>query len=301
MGWERRLRGTGSGGRIMCPSSERKTILVMKGIGKRFPGVEALKEVDFDLSEGEVHSLVGANGAGKSTLVNILCGMFRDYTGGVTLSGRAVRITSPRKSHRCGISVVSQDFNLVEDFTVAENIYLNCEPTVFGFISRRKMLDACDSWLRLFDIKLDPAARVSGLSVVECQLVEVIKALQRDNRILIMDEPTAVLSSKETDLLYGVIKDLKKRRISIILISHRFEDIFAVSDRVTVLRDGERVFSGETRTTTGGQIVEYMLGRQRMGIARKATHACGHAVLNACNIWGAKVRDVSFELCAGSV
>ena len=285
----------------MCPPASKKTILAMKGVGKRFPGVEALKDVDFDLVEGEVHSLVGANGAGKSTLVNILCGVFRDYTGSVTIDGRAVRITSPRKSHRLGVSVVSQDFSLVEGFSVAENIYLNCEPQKFGFINRNKMIDTCDRWLGLFDIRLDPAAKISSLSVVECQLVEIIKALQRNSRILIMDEPTAVLSSRETSLLYGIIEDLKERAISIILISHRFEDIFEVANRVTVLCAGRKVFNAETGATTVGEIVGHMLGKQRTDVVRNTTNRGDHKILAARSIGGTRVRNVSFELYSGEV
>jgi ribose transport system ATP-binding protein len=285
----------------MSSSKCKKTILAMESIGKTFPGVQALKSVDFNLIEGEVHSLVGANGAGKTTLINILCGIFPDYTGTIRLDGKVVKMSNPKKSRKLGISLVSQEFNLVKDFTVVENIYLNSEPRKFGLIDKRKMNDACSHWLRLLDIKIDPKTKISSLSIVECQLVEIVKALHCKSRILIMDEPTAVLSSKETSLLYDIMNDLRDQNISIIFISHRFEDVFKVSDRVTVLRDGHKVFCGETKSTTSSEIVNHMLGKQGSSVPKHTTNRSDQKVLSAKNITGGKLNDVSFDVYAGEI
>lgn len=285
----------------MNSSVSNETVLSMKSIGKRFPGVQALKEVDFDLMKGEIHSLVGANGAGKSTLINILCGVFSDYTGVIELNGKFIKITKPKKSHKLGISVVSQEFNLIKDFTVAENIYLNSEPRKGGFIDRRTMNDNCNYWLSLLDIDLDPNTKISTLSIIECQLVEIVKALHNNSSILIMDEPTAVLSSRETKMLYKIMKDLQRRGVSIILISHRFEDVFEVSDRVTVLRDGQKVFSDKTNLTTSNEIINYMLGKRGTDITKNATNRSDQKIFSAKKIHSRKLNDISFDIYAGEV
>ncbi|MBN1618621.1 sugar ABC transporter ATP-binding protein [Candidatus Dojkabacteria bacterium] len=284
----------------MC-SIPSKMLLAMESIGKRFPGVQALENVNFDLVEGEIHSIVGANGAGKTTLINILCGVFPDYDGIIKLDNKIVKITNPRKSRKLGISVVSQEFSLIKDFTVAENVYLNSEPRRFGFINKGKMNNACSHWLRKLGIKLDFRKKVSTLSVVECQLVEIIKALQSNSRILILDEPTAVLSGKETKVLYKVMKDLQCQGVSIILISHRFEDVFRVSDRVTVLRDGQKMFSTKTNLTTTDEIVDYMLGKQGARFTKMPTNRSERKLFSVKQINTKKLCNISFDVYEGEV
>lgn len=282
----------------------REPILEMKSINKSFPGVHALKDVDFDLMEGEVHAIVGENGAGKSTLINILGGVFHEYTGIIKVNGESIRINNPRKSQQLGITSISQEFNLIRNLTISENIFLGCEPLnskKLGIINRNQMNIISKSLLKVFGLNINPNTMVSQLTIVECQIVEIIKTLNKETKILIMDEPTAVLTFKETEVLYGTIEKLKNQNVSIILISHRFEDIVRVSDRVTVLRDGEKVFCGDTKSVSLNKIIQLMLGKEKIEIKKFEVNEKVKKLFVVKNLNSKKLKNISFDLYEGEM
>lgn len=225
-------------------------LLETRGLAKRYPGVTALKGVDLSAEAGEVHALVGANGAGKSTLLNILCGVQRPSSGEILLDGSPTSFASPADALALGIATVHQEFSLVPQLSVARNVFLGREPAGrFGLVDRDRLLADTAALLARFDLALDPSAEVSRLSVAEQQLVEIARALSFDARVLILDEPTAVLSLAEQANLFGIVRRLRARGILVIFVSHHLREVLAIADRVTVLRDGERIATrpvGET-------------------------------------------------------
>ena len=283
---------------------EYKEILNLKGIGKSFPGVKALDDIDFNLAAGEVHALIGANGAGKSTLVNILAGVYQDYVGSISIEGRETKFASPKESLRAGISVIAQEFNLVDELSLSENIFLGNEPLTFkglGILNRAQMHSRARGIFESFGVSLDPRIRVGHAGVAVKQLTEIGKALHRDTKILLMDEPTAALSSKEISVLYEVVNDLKNRGVAILYISHRFEDIYEVSDTVTVLRDGQRVFSGATKNTTAEELTAHMLGRAVVDEKRGVRVSQPQTLLEINGLTSTTLNQVSFKVNAGEV
>ncbi|MBM3700979.1 MAG: sugar ABC transporter ATP-binding protein [Actinobacteria bacterium] len=243
--------------------SDNNLFLQMVNITKVFPGVTALKNVDFEVKYGEVHALVGENGAGKSTLIKILGGLFRPDAGEIILEKKKVVFTSTSQSQQNKIAVIYQEFNLVPDLSVAENIFIGREPKIPGrlFINWKKMNADAKKILDRLDISLDPRRYVSDLSVAERQMVEIAKALSLYAKMIIMDEPTATLTEKEVIKLFEIIKELKKQDVAIIYISHRLEEAFKLSDRITVLRDGEKIGTKLTPHTTQDDIVSMMVGK----------------------------------------
>ncbi|MBN1298849.1 MAG: sugar ABC transporter ATP-binding protein [Actinobacteria bacterium] len=247
----------------MDTAKKNNTVLLMKNITKIFPGVIALKNVDFDVQYGEVHALVGENGAGKSTLIKILSGLYRPDSGDIILEGRKVSFSNTHQAQQNRIAVIYQEFNLVPDLSVAENIFIGREPKIFGklFINWKKINANAKSILDRLDIDLDCKRFVSDLSVAERQMVEIAKALSLDARLIIMDEPTATLTEKEVIKLFEVINELKKNGVSIIYISHRLEEAFKLSERITVLRDGEKISTKLTSQTNEDEVVSMMVGK----------------------------------------
>jgi ribose transport system ATP-binding protein len=236
--------------------------LLLKGIRKEYPGVCALEDVDFEVVLGEVHALVGVNGAGKSTLIKILSGATRMDKGGIFLDGSQLDISSPHKAMALGISVIYQEFNLVPELSVAENIFLGREPrTHLGFVDRKKMYQQAEELLGTLGSPVGPRVKVADLGVAHQQLVEIAKALAVKAKIIAMDEPTATLSLQETERLFSIIKLLKKEGRGIIYISHRIEEIFQIADRVTVLRDGRLVGTCRLGEVSRDRLIEMMLGR----------------------------------------
>jgi ribose transport system ATP-binding protein len=237
--------------------------LEMRGITKRFPGVLALDRVDFEAERGEIHAIVGQNGAGKSTLMKILGGAFSDYEGEIFIDGKPVIIRSPKDSRAAGVAVIYQELNLVPDLTVAENIFLGREPTKFlGLVDFAKMRDEARKVLAQLDPTIDPDAKVRELPVGKQQLTEIAKALSQNARILIMDEPTSALTEAETQKLYDIIRKLKAQGTTILYVSHRLREVFAISDRITVLRDGRKVGTVKTAEADPRQVVAMMVGRE---------------------------------------
>jgi ribose transport system ATP-binding protein len=236
-------------------------ILRMEGICKRFPGVQALADVHLEVRPGEVHVLLGENGAGKSTLMKVLCGQVAADAGTVTFAGRAIRPASPLEAERLGLVMIHQEFNLIHGLTVAENVFLGHEPTHAGLIRADVMRERSRELLARLRCCVHPDATVAGLSVAEQQLVEIARALRQRARLLVMDEPTAALSDAETAALFEVIRSLCGGGVPVIYISHRMRDIFAVGDRVTVMRDGRTVATRDVRGSEMTELIRLMVGR----------------------------------------
>ncbi len=237
-------------------------ILEMRGIEKAFSGIPVLKRANFALRRGEVHALMGGNGAGKSTLMKILTGVYTKDGGAVSIEGREINFSTPVEAERAGIAMIFQEFSLVPTLTVAQNMFLNREPRSAGgaFLRDAEARRQAQEIIAELDAKIDVSTPVEQLSVGMCQMVEIAKALSKNARILIMDEPTSSLSKEETDTLFRLIERLKTNGISIVYISHRMAEIFAVCDRITVLRDGESVLTDDCGKLTMEALVAAMLG-----------------------------------------
>ena len=240
----------------------RQPILQLEGITKRFPGVLALDRVDLELHASEVHVLLGENGAGKSTLMKILAGVYPADSGRIVLRGAAVKIQSPRQAREHGISIIYQEFNLIPELTVAQNIFLGREPrTSLGLVDQAKLAAEAKRYLEMLRADIAVTAKVASLGVAQQQLVEVAKALSLEARILIMDEPTATLSEPEIVRLFATIRVLKQNGVSVIYISHRLQEIRQIGDRVTVLRDGRAVGTRNIADTGLDALIQMMVGR----------------------------------------
>jgi len=235
----------------------------LRGISKEFPGVKALDDVSLEIRGGEVHMLLGENGAGKSTLMKVLCGACRADAGTFLHDGRPVEISSPADARKFGIAVIFQDFTLVPCLDIAQNIFLGREfrSRVPGLIDRRRIHAEASRVLEAIGLEIDPRTRVRRLGVAQQQMVEIAKALSQDARILVMDEPTAALSDRETERLFAMMARLRQRGVAIIYISHRLAEVFSLGDRITVLRDGRRVGSARPSETTPDDLVRLMVGR----------------------------------------
>lgn len=248
------------------PARDRSTepdavILALHQIGKTFPGVVALAEVSLDLRRGEVHAVCGENGAGKSTLMKIISGVYTPTTGQILYKGFERHFSSPLQAEKAGIAMIHQELNLVPHLSVAENIYLAREPRRGFLINRAKLRADARRCLDRLGGGIDPDAIVKDLSVAQCQMVEIAKALSLEADILVMDEPTSSLTEQEAQRLFTVIRDLKADGVGILYISHRLDELGAIVDRVTVLRDGRHVSTADFRDTTLDTIVSRMVGR----------------------------------------
>ena len=277
-------------------------LLQMVGIGKSFPGVLALQDVDLTLHKGQVLALVGENGAGKSTLIKVLGGAYLQDTGNITKDGRDPQIHSPSSAQHAGISIIYQEFNLVPDLTVRENIFLGREKRKGCFIDAGREHRRCLELFSMLGISIDPEALCSELTVAQQQSVEVAKALDVDAKIIVMDEPTAVLTTQEVEHLYKIINDLRSRGVGVVYISHRLEEIFEIADRVMVLRDGKHVDTCAVKDVTRESLIEMMVGRPLEPEFPKRVFKSGTERLNVKGLNRSKaVQDVSFKVCAGEV
>jgi ribose transport system ATP-binding protein len=278
----------------------------MRGIHKSFYRVPVLVGVDFEVRAGEVHALAGGNGAGKSTLMKILQGVYSMDGGEIVIGGRPVRFTSIHDAKAAGIGMVFQEFSLVPTLTVAQNVFLTVEPRgTGGLINDREAARRARQVFRDMDVVVDPTARLGSLSTAYWQLTEIAKALAQDARILIMDEPTASLAKHETEALFELVGRLKARGISIIYISHRMDEVYRIADRITILRDGRRLFTKALSEVTPAQIVEGIVGQEIEGdlaYRRRDVPAQERPLLEARNLRsGRRVNGVSFGLRAGEV
>jgi D-xylose transport system ATP-binding protein len=285
-------------------------ILEAQSITKRYPGVVALREVSFQLQAGEVHALCGENGAGKSTLIKVLGGVLSHdtYSGQLLCAGKPVRFESIRDAEAAGIAVIHQELALVDEMTVAENVFLGNEPSRFGFVQHDRMYVDTQKVLERFKLDIDPTARVGDLGMGQKQLVEIARALAKQARILILDEPTSALSDKEVQALLAIILDLRGAGVSSIYISHKLDEVFHLSDRITVLRDGESVFTTARRETDESSIVQHMVGRRVDDLFPPRAGSPGEVLLSVDKLSvaeragePARLSDISFEVRSGQV
>jgi ribose transport system ATP-binding protein len=277
----------------------------LRGISKEFPGVKALDDVSFEIRAGEVHMLVGENGAGKSTLMKILCGAYRADRGEFFSNGEAVTIHDAGAARKFGIAVIFQDFTLVPYLDIAQNIFLGREfpSRLPGLIDRRRTYTEAKRVLDRIGFDIDPRLPVHGLGVAQQQMVEIAKALSQDARILVMDEPTAALSDHETDKLFAMIARLKAKGVAIIYISHRLSEVFALGDRITVLRDGRKIADLLPAETTPDQLVTSMVGRPvDTTYTRPARPTPGDVALEVKNLSGPSgFSDINLTVRAGEI
>jgi ribose transport system ATP-binding protein len=304
---------SGRSAEVVPLSMRGSTVLTADKISKAFSGVYVLRNVDFDLRSGEVHALMGENGAGKSTLMKILAGVHADYEGALFVSARPVQFDGVRSAEQAGIAIIHQELNLVPELTVADNIFLGREPLIAGVaIDRRRMGRTAAALLRRLGIAIDPESRVAELRIGEQQLVEIAKALSLDARILIMDEPTSALSSSECETLFKVVRQLAADGVAIIYTSHRLDEVIALADRVTVLRDGGRVITAPIGELSRGAIISAMVGREMAASHRDALTGAnaGAVVLSVRDLtldavsrrgWRRLLHGVSFDLRRGEI
>jgi ribose transport system ATP-binding protein len=279
-------------------------LLRMHGVRKTFPGVVALDGVDFDLRAGEVHVLLGENGAGKSTLIKMLSGAYRPDEGRIVVDGAEVRVHGAQDAERLGIATIYQEFNLVPDLSVAENVFLGRQPRRFGFVDRGRMHAEAAALLDRVGVDVDPRARVRDLGIARLQMVEIAKALSLDARVLIMDEPTAVLTTEEVEKLFRIVRALREDGVGVVFITHHLEEIAALGDRVTVLRDGRSV-AQMPADTPEDELVRLMVGRSiEQQYPREPTDAdqTAEPLLKVAGLTrNGTFHDVSFEVRPGEV
>ena len=286
--------------------NSNRNLLQLNQITKTFPGVIAVDRVDFDMKRGEVHALVGENGAGKSTLIKILGGLYQPDGGTVIFDGKEVFFTSTHQSQMSGISVIYQEFNLIPDLSVAENIFIGREPRRIGnlFINWKRINADAQDVLDRLEVQIDPKKYVSDLTVAERQMVEIAKALSFQSKLIIMDEPTATLTDKEVRKLFEIIKGLRQEDVSIIYISHRLEEAFELSDRITVLRDGKKIGTKISSEIDEDGIIEMMVGKvvkDYFAVVKQESEK-KELVMEVKNYSVADyIDDVSFKLFKGEI
>ncbi len=287
--------------------SESKIVLEAKGITKQFPGVLASDNVNFDLRKGEIHALLGENGAGKSTLMNLIYGLHRPDKGEIFVNGKQIDIQSPNDSIAAGIGMVHQHFMLIPVFTVAENVMLGDEVTKNGSLDRASVAAKITEISKQYGLDVDPNALVGPLPVGIQQRVEIVKTLYRNAEIVILDEPTAVLTPQEAEDLFRIMRDLTARGVSIIFITHKLKEVLAVADRITVMRAGRVINTVSPSETDSAQLANMMVGRQVILTVDKKDHEASGDILN---VEGLTVRDqrnletvhnVSFAVRGGEV
>jgi len=283
-------------------SSERP-ILEVRGISKSFPGVRALKNVDLRIRPGEVHALMGENGAGKSTLMKILSGAYRPDSGEILLNGEPVQFRTPYDARSAGVAIIYQELTVAPNLTVSGNVFLGSEIKRFGFMKDTGAMDRkTQEVLNQLGARFKASDRASQLAVAEQQQVEIARALFYKSRVLVMDEPTAALSDRETDRLFEVVRKLRAEGLAIIYISHRMAEVYELADRLSVLRDGEYVGELKRAEFSADKVIEMMVGRRLEEFYERARHAAGQVVLDVKNMDdGKRVKHASFQLRAGEV
>ena len=280
-------------------------LLSLTGVSKEFPGVKALNNVHFDLNKGEVHAIVGENGAGKSTLMKILSGIYKKDAGDIVYQGNSVNVSSPYEAQKLGISIIHQELNLMPDLTVAQNIFIGREDRKKGriFLDNAKLNKAAKELLAELELVLDPKQIVGELTIAKQQMVEIAKAVSYRGDVIIMDEPTSSLTPAETDSLFKIIRTLKAAGKGVVYISHRLEELSKVTDRITVLRDGEYVKTLNTSETSIPEVISLMVGRKVDQDQRpEARSQSSEVVLRVEGMSDHKLlKDVSFDLRKGEI
>lgn len=271
-------------------------ILELKNVLKKFGGVTALNNVHLEIKKGEIHALCGENGAGKSTLMKIISGAQKATSGEIIFEGNKVEYNTTKEAQNLGISMIYQEFNLVRYLTVAENIFLGKLPMKAGTVNWTKLFNDTQKILDTLGLKISPRAKILNLSVAQMQMVEIAKCLSVNSKVIIMDEPTAALTNEEIDTLFKIIKDLVAKSISIIYISHRMDEIFSISDSITVFRDGKHVKTLKTTETNYDEIVSLMVGQNIENLYPNREEASNEKVFEVNRLVGQSVNDVSFSL-----
>lgn len=285
-------------------------ILQIENVTKKFSGVTALKNVSFELYQGEVHAICGENGAGKSTLIKILSGIHPSdsYEGVVRLYGNPLNFQSTSDASKAGIAVIYQELALIREMTVAENIFFGSEPTKGVLIDWNLLYSKTRALIQQYGLSLDPLARVGKLGVGQQQLVEILKALSKNSKILLLDEPTAALSESEVGILLNIVRSLKEKGITCVYISHKLDEVFRIADRITVLRDGETIKTLEREDTDKNEIIRLMVGREIKDLFPRRSSEKGQTLLAVNDLSVANegndklvLDHISFELRAGEV
>ena len=273
-------------------------------VGKTFPGQKALDDVSFSIGKGEIHAIIGENGAGKSTLLNILHGVFPATTGEIRIDGKAVKFAEIADAIDAGIAKVHQEIVSIPDMTVAENLFMGKEPGRYGIIDKKKMNQDTETLLKRLNCNIQPTDRMGDLSTGQKQMVSIAKALEVNATVISFDEPTASLSDKEVETLFGIIHDLKEKGITILYISHKMNEIFQMCDRATVLRDGKYIKTIEMAKTTRDEVIQAMVGRD-ISLFAKRTMPCQkkgtEPVLRVDGLCSDLFNQISFDLYAGEI
>ncbi|MDO5533681.1 MAG: sugar ABC transporter ATP-binding protein, partial [Propionibacteriaceae bacterium] len=296
---------TAAAGQHSTDAVARTPLLQLKNISKTFPGVKALQNVDFDVRAGEVHGLCGENGAGKSTLMKILTGIYTADAGGeIWIDGKQVEVKGVNHARELGLSIIHQELNMVPDLTVAQNLFLGRPGSARGgFVNDARMTKEAGDLFDRLGMRIDPRSYIRDLSVARQQMVEIARALSYDSRILVMDEPTAALTVAETEALYGMIEDFVTPNTGLVYISHRMPEIERITNRVSVLRDGQYIGTVHTAETPMREIISMMVGREISGDARpRTTVESDQVVLKVSDLSTKKLlHDINFEVRAGEV
>ena len=261
-------------------------VLELKGIKKSFGGIHALKGVDFQLKEGEVHALLGENGAGKSTLIKIITGVHQADEGQIFIDGKQTAVHSPIEARSLGIAAIYQELSLIETLSVAENIFLGLEPTysALGICRRNEIYQKSQAYLDEFKINIDCRKKVSELGMGQKRIVEIVKALAINSKILLLDEPTTGMSKAEIDTLFKIMEMLKKKKVTMIYISHYLEEIFRVCTRATVFRDGRNISVFDMDSVTEKELISAMIGREIRAKRHTRNYDCAVQSMAACGI-----------------
>lgn len=269
------------------------SLLEMKGIVKEFPGVKALDGVSFTLEAGEFHSLVGENGAGKSTLMKVLSGVYPTgtYEGQILINDQPQQFRNIRDSENAGVAIIFQELSLVKELTVGENIFLGQEPSRFGVIDWSALYHRASKLLQDLHLPIDPRVQVGSLGIGQQQLVEIAKALSKNARILVLDEPTAALTESEVETLFNILRKLKSDGVGMIYISHKLGEVFEMSDRITVLRDGKTVATHRAADLNTEKVIQLMVGREVGDIFPKVLHEQGNTALEVHDLTAYSVDD----------
>lgn len=279
-------------------------LVEMRGIEKRFPGVYSLRRVNFDLEKGEVHALMGENGAGKSTLMKILSGVYQKDAGSVMVDGKDVVFDGPKAAQNAGIGIIHQELSLMNDLTVAQNVFIGREPrSAWGIVDEKLLNKQASDIFQKMNFDIDPMTEIGSLTVAKQQMVEIAKALSFQSRVLIMDEPTAALNDAEIAELFHIIRRLKAEGVGIIYISHKMDEIKQISDRVTVLRDGEYIGTVKADSTPLSDIISMMVGREVKDETINIPDLSNQPeLLSVKGInRGKEIKDVSFSLKRGEI
>jgi inositol transport system ATP-binding protein len=278
-------------------------LLKLDGISKTFPGVKALDDVHLDVAPGTVHALMGENGAGKSTLMKVLIGMYQADAGTITFAGREVHIADTATALGMGISMIHQELSPVPQMEVSENIWLGREPVNrLGLIDKRRMIADTKALFKRWEIDINPRRIMRNLSVAQTQMVEIAKAISYDSQLIIMDEPTSAITEREVDHLHRMIRSLRESGVAIIYITHKMDEVFKISDFVTVFRDGKHVATLPASELDRGKLISLMVGRELTHMFPKEDVAIGDVVMTVRGLTRTgKIRDVSFDIHAGEI